>query len=72
MPGILDIKWCSTLINGQPTFGLVNSVGQLQLYCIDRQKRDLSHVSQTQLCDGCLGLSLDWNNVLDSRSVKIF
>ena len=67
MPGILDIKWCHTAVNGLPCFGLVNSDGQLQLYSVDERGGEATLVSETQLCDKCLGLSLDWNNVLDPK-----
>ena len=68
MPGILDIKWCNRAINGLPHIGLVNSVGQLQLYSVDNSDdRQATCITEAQLCDDCLGLSLDWNNVLDSR-----
>lgn len=71
MPGILDIKWCTITAVGRPTFGLVNSVGQLQLYCIEEDSNSVLWVAETQLCDGCLGLSLDWDNVLETKYVKL-
>ncbi|KAK3579536.1 hypothetical protein CHS0354_028368 [Potamilus streckersoni] len=78
MPGVLDIKWSHQLINGRPTFGLVNSVGQLRVYqFMENQscsKSDGSSMPQalpplSLLCEcqfgaDCLGLSLEWSNQL--------
>ena len=69
MPGILDIKWCTHLINDRLTFSLVNSVGEVQLYQIAmcRDHHLVEHVSQIRVCPSGLGLSLEWDNVLQQR-----
>lgn len=69
--GILDIKWCPSLYNGHPVFGLVSSSGQLQIYKLERTDIDDLHISlqceKSVSDDECLGLSLDWSNRLDNR-----
>lgn len=66
MPGILDIKWCPSLINNQSLSGLVNSIGQLQIYQLnDNGKSDF--VTSTDLGEQVLGLSLDWANRVHNR-----
>lgn len=66
MPGILDIKWCPSLIDNQSLFGLVNSIGQLQIYQLnDDHKSDF--VTSTELGTEVLGLSLDWSNRVHNR-----
>ncbi|KAJ8318899.1 hypothetical protein KUTeg_003990 [Tegillarca granosa] len=73
--GLLDIKWCPSLFNGYPVFGLVSSSGQLQIYKLERTNSDDLHISL--LCEKsvsdteCLGLSLDWSNRLDKSCVQI-
>ena len=73
MPGILDIKWCTHLINDRLAFGLVNSVGELQLYqlatCTDHH---VLQFSQLRFCASGLGLSLEWDNLVQQKYVKQF
>lgn len=67
MPGILDIKWSHTAINGKPHFALVNSIGQLHVYSMD-DAHQISEVATTLLTEECLGLSLEWDNMLSEKS----
>ena len=69
MPGILDIKWCTHLINDRLAFGLVNSVGELQLYQLDtcRDNHLVLEVSQLLVCPSGLGLSLEWDNNVEQK-----
>ncbi|KAK6170667.1 hypothetical protein SNE40_019002 [Patella caerulea] len=71
MPGILDIKWCRSLVDDQMVFGLVNSFGELQIWTfIDNVKEpQLNH--KLKLDEGCLGLSLDWSTKHESESQKV-
>ncbi len=70
MQGILDIKWCVQRCP-EPTLGLVNAAGQLQLW----QMPDSELVSppqkmaQVDLGESCLGLSLDWDDSKQERSL---
>ena len=70
IPGILDIKWCTHLLNDRLTFGLVNSAGCLQLYQLDTC-RDHHHLfiqsAQLRFCLAGLGLSLDWDNIVQPK-----
>ena len=67
--GVLDIKWCNRVINGQPWFGLTNSVGKIKLYCLSTENREIKQVAEMPLGNNCLGHALDWNNLIDSRYV---
>ncbi|KAL3876176.1 hypothetical protein ACJMK2_034047 [Sinanodonta woodiana] len=85
MPGVLDIKWSYQLINGQPTFGLVNSLGQLRVYqfignensskCNESGKQQdvppLSLLCECQIGTACLGLSLEWSNQLRTSEPSV-
>lgn len=68
MPGILDIKWSCQLMEGRPCFAIVNSVGQLRIFIV-KENMNIVMVTEEQLDIDCLGLSLDWNNMLTPREV---
>ena len=72
MPGILDIKWCPSLLESQSLFGLVNSIGQLQVHRLTENfKTEL--VNDVDLGVQVLGLSLDWSNRVNKRyELEIF
>ncbi|KAL4240914.1 Diphthine methyltransferase [Mactra antiquata] len=68
MPGILDIKWSYQTINGRPYFGVVNSVGQIKVFVVKNEDMVVM-VTEEQLDvvnDDGLGLSLEWNNMLNT------
>ncbi|XP_063444635.1 diphthine methyltransferase-like [Mytilus trossulus] len=67
MPGILDIKWCPSLIDNQSLFGLVNSIGELQIYQLNDDGKSV-FVTSTELGTEVLGLSLDWANRVHNSS----
>ncbi|XP_052266714.1 diphthine methyltransferase-like isoform X2 [Dreissena polymorpha] len=62
MPGVLDIKWSCEPVQGHPTFALVNSIGELQLYKLGSNKA-VSIETKAELSPHSLGLSLEWNNL---------
>ena len=66
MPGILDIKWSYQLLQNQPCFAVVNSVGYLKVFVVNADN-DFVMVTEEALDDDCLGLSLEWNNMLGPR-----
>ncbi|KAK3091025.1 hypothetical protein FSP39_016585 [Pinctada imbricata] len=70
MPGILDIKWCTVPIDEQSVFGLVTSVGELQVYKLKSTAVEdgIEQLSVSSLGDDILGLSLDWSNKVSKSS----
>ncbi|XP_053388811.1 diphthine methyltransferase-like [Mercenaria mercenaria] len=66
MPGILDIKWSYQVLLGRPCFAVVNSVGQLKVFVV-KEDSTVVMVTEEQLDTECLGLSLEWDNMLSSR-----
>ncbi|KAI8376475.1 WD repeat-containing protein 85-like protein [Radiomyces spectabilis] len=65
-PAILDMKWSHALIGDQPTLGVVDSVGGLQLYSFNTEKR-LAPIYHLQVTEDTqiLALSLDWASRVD-------
>jgi len=71
MTGILDIKWCPSLIETQSLFGLVNSIGELQIHSLN-EGQQIDYVTSIVLGQQVLGLSLDWSNRVHTRYCYMF
>ncbi|XP_030647229.1 diphthine methyltransferase [Chanos chanos] len=64
-PAILDLKWCHIPISDRPLLGMATASGDIQLFRLkDTQREDgcgLDKVSETELGQDRLALSLDWS-----------
>ncbi|XP_015118269.1 diphthine methyltransferase [Diachasma alloeum] len=64
VPGVLDMKWAHVVYEGHILLGVVNSVGYLQLWELERESGKMSLFVETKLRsvdDEYLALSLDWS-----------
>jgi len=66
MPGVLDLKWSYSFIDGHACFALVNSVGELRLYQLNKD-RTVTMATKAELTPQSLGLSTKWNNMIEKR-----
>ncbi|BET01895.1 WD domain, G-beta repeat [Nesidiocoris tenuis] len=66
--GILDCKWSSRRIAGTICLAAANATGCLLLFKFDEERKSLTALSELNLSQGSLILSLDWSNRLATSS----
>ncbi|KAJ8911653.1 hypothetical protein NQ315_005999 [Exocentrus adspersus] len=62
--GVLDQKWCHSIVNGYSLLGVVNSINMVEVYKLKSDKIEIELVTSIKNvcdCDDALILSLDWS-----------